>query len=234
MRRGFGPPGGGREGACEAKGRKPGLREQPVPIQGEGRGGLGEGFGNVCEMTPTQLLQRTKAIGIEATVAELLDAQIVAACSDASRYQDFCRRVVLAYPNAEQVFIAGSGNWGFSLNPEKALRSFGEYSDIDVGVVHESFFNTTWEELRKYHRMFFYRISSRKKENLRRNGENIYSGFVTPAWIPDAGNNFRFQHSKILNALSSQLVGFKPVKMLFFKNRTEAIDYYKRGIMPLQ
>jgi hypothetical protein len=40
MRRGFGPPGGGREGASEAKGRRPGLREQPMPIRGEWRGGL--------------------------------------------------------------------------------------------------------------------------------------------------------------------------------------------------
>ena len=32
MRRGFEPPGGGREGAREAKGRRPGLREQPMPI----------------------------------------------------------------------------------------------------------------------------------------------------------------------------------------------------------
>ena len=42
MRRGFRPPGGGREGACAAKGRRPALREQPMPIRGEGRGDLRE------------------------------------------------------------------------------------------------------------------------------------------------------------------------------------------------
>ncbi len=185
-------------------------------------------------MTPTQLLARTKEVGIEATVEGLIDAQTVVACADANRYQDFRQRVSLAYPKGQQVFIAGSANWGFSLHPEKNLRAFGDHSDIDVGVINEGYFHTTWGELRNYHRSFFYRMPRHAKDALRRNGENVYSGFVSPAWIPDTGNNFRFQHSKILNALSSQLVGFKPVKMLFFKNRVEAIDYYKRGIVLLQ
>jgi hypothetical protein len=179
-------------------------------------------------------LQRAKLLGVENAVMELIDTPTVVACADAPRYVDFRQRVALAYPDAQQVFIAGSGNWGFSLNPENGLRSFGDHSDIDVGVIHESFFHTTWEELRKYHREYFYQVSRTTKDALRRSGENVYSGFISPAWIPSTGNSFRFQHNKILNALSSHLVGYKPVKMLFFKNRTEAVDYYKRGILFLQ
>lgn len=185
-------------------------------------------------MTPEQMLQRTVIVGIDVAVNELLDTPTVVACADASRYADFCQRVTLAYPNGEQVFIAGSGNWGFSLHPEKSLRPFGDHSDIDVGVIHEPFFHTIWEELRKYHREYFYQVSRSTRDGLRRSGENVYSGFVSPAWIPATGSNFRFQHNKILNALSSHLVGFKPVKMLFFKNRVEAVDYYKRGVIYLQ
>ena len=185
-------------------------------------------------MTPAQLISRIKEIGIDATVEEMLYTQTVAACENAERYRDFRQKVAIAYPNGEHVFIAGSGNWGFSLHPDKNLRPFGDHSDIDVGVIHEGCFHASWEELQKYHRLFFYRLPRPAKDALRRSGENVYSGFVSPAWKPDAGNNFRFQHSKILNALSSHLIGFKPVKMLFFRNRVEALDYYKRGIVKLQ
>jgi hypothetical protein len=185
-------------------------------------------------MTPKEMRDRAGAIGPEALVEELIDTPVVLACQTDQVYATFRGYVQTAYPNASQVFIAGSGNWGFSLKPENNLRPFGNHSDIDVGVIHPDWFNMTWEELRRYHRQFFYALGRRIQAELRRNGENVYSGFVSPTWIPDKGNNFRFQHAKILNALTSQLVGYKPVRMLFFKNRPEAIDYYKRGILLLQ
>lgn len=184
-------------------------------------------------MTPDELRQRVAVIGAEDAVGELIDVQTVAACRDGASYSEFCRLVSLECPGSQKIFIAGSGNWGFSLNPKNKLRLFGDHSDIDVGVIHESYFHTTWEELRKYHREAYYRIGRLSQDWLRRNGENVYSGFVSPAWIPDKSNGFRFQHTKRLNQLRSQLVGFKEVKMMFFKSRIEAVDYYKRGLISL-
>ena len=184
-------------------------------------------------MTPQEIRDRIAAVGIESTVDELLSVQQVAACKTPQDYATFRNYVELAYPNGEAVFIAGSGNWGFSLNPRNNLRPFGQHSDIDVGVVNLDWYNQTWEQLRTFQRRYFYQLSPKVQSELRRNGENVYSGFVSPTWIPEKGNNFRFAHSKVLNALRSQLVGFLPVKMLFFKNRIEAIDYYKRGALLL-
>jgi hypothetical protein len=184
-------------------------------------------------MTAQQIRDRVAAVGPEQTVDELLSVQDIAACKTADDYATFCNYVKTAYPEGGDVFIAGSGNWGFSLNPNNSLRPFGQYSDIDVGVIHPDWFNQTWEQLRLYQRQFFYQVPGSVREALRRTGENVYCGFASPRWIPDKGNNFRFAHIKILNALSSHLVGYLPVRMLFFKNRVEAIDYYKRGVLLL-
>ena len=184
-------------------------------------------------MTPEQMRARLAAVGPEQAVDELLAVQNVTACKNAQDYVTFRNYVQAAYPNGGDIFIAGSGNWGFSLKPKNNLRPFGTHSDIDVGVVHDQWFNETWEQLRTYHRQFFYKLPGWTRDALRRKGEDVYSGFVSPRWIPDKGNNFRFAHTKILNSLTSHLVGFLPVKMLFFKSRVEAIDYYKRGVLLL-
>jgi hypothetical protein len=177
--------------------------------------------------------ERVAAVGPEATVEELLDVQTVVACKTAQDYAAFRGSVQAAYPNGNEVFIAGSGNWGFSLRPQNNLRPFGDHSDIDVGVIHDHWFQLTWEELRSYHRQFFYKMPKSVQTELRRRGEDVYSGFVSPRWIPQKGHNFRFAHTKVLNALTSHLVGFRPVKMLFLKTRVEAVDYYKRGMLLL-
>jgi hypothetical protein len=52
---------------------------------------------------------------------------------------------------------------------------------------------------------------------------------VTPAWIPGHQNELLYRFKSILNQLRDESVKFKPVKILFFKNKVEAIDYYKRG-----
>lgn len=184
-------------------------------------------------MTPQEMRDRVAAVGVETTVDELLNVQTVVACKTEQDYATFRACVQAAYPNGNDIFIAGSGNWGFSLKPQNNLRQFGSHSDIDVGVVHEHWFHLTWEELRKYHRQFFYKMTKSAQADVRRKGEDVYSGFVSPRWIPEKGHNFRFAHTKVLNALTSHLVGFRPVKMLFFKNRIEAIDYYKRGVLLL-
>ena len=125
----------------------------------------------------------------------------------------------------------GSGNWGFSLHPDKALREFGATSDIDIAVISAEQFHKTWEELRRVHRSLWYTFPFGVRAKLRRNAEDVYSGFITPAWIPGPQSELRFRFKLILNRLRDKSIDFKPVKMLFFKNNDEAIDYYKRGFL---
>ena len=122
----------------------------------------------------------------------------------------------------------GSGNWKFSLNPEKNFKVFDTKSDIDIAIICRSSFEKTWDELRGYHRQNFYLLSQTKKEQLRRNGENVYSGFVSPQWIPNK-SDMKLIHVVNKNKYSDAVVGFRNVNMMYFKNQNEALDYYVRG-----
>lgn len=172
-------------------------------------------------------------VGPEEAMRSCLHSPEVTACPSANAYKDFQDSVRSEFPTATQVLIAGSGNWGFSLNPEKNFRPFGDLSDIDVATIDEAAFVTTWENIRSYHRQFYYKIGFEQRQTLRRNGENIYSGFVSPAWIPERTHPARSRFIRITNRLSDERVGFKPVKMLLLRNLTEALDYYKRGLLDL-
>ncbi|GBL01804.1 hypothetical protein [Vibrio harveyi] len=47
-----------------------------------------------------------------------------------------------------EVIITGSASFGVSLNPNKNYRFFDDKSDIDVAIISEYFFNTSWRALR--------------------------------------------------------------------------------------
>lgn len=47
-----------------------------------------------------------------------------------------------------EILITGSACFGVSLNPYKNYRFFDDESDIDVAIISEYFFNTSWRSLR--------------------------------------------------------------------------------------
>lgn len=171
------------------------------------------------------LLQETP----ERIVSYFLTTDDIAACPKVN-YSKFCEAASKQFQDVEDVRIMGSGNWGFSLNPDKNFRPFNDESDIDTVIISSREFENTWSELRTYHRNKYYSLSHYQKQRLKRNGENVYSGFISPLWIPDVGNQMRFRFIKTKSSLSS-LMDYREVNMLIFKNRDEVIDYYKRGIM---
>ncbi|WP_415887696.1 hypothetical protein ACMXYO_06375 [Neptuniibacter sp. QD37_6] len=50
--------------------------------------------------------------------------------------------------DASEIVITGSGAFGISLNPNKNYKDFDDGSDIDVAIISEYFFNTSWRFLR--------------------------------------------------------------------------------------
>lgn len=160
---------------------------------------------------------------------ELLRRDVVAAFAGEVQYAEFREAVTARFVGSECVVVAGTANWSFSLNPNKDFKPFDDASDVDTVVVSKRHFVEAWEELRTYHRTRGYRLPKSAWDRLRRNGENIYAGFVSPTWIPDRGNPLRYSHERALNALSDKKVEYKPVKLLFFRNWTEVVDYYSRG-----
>lgn len=147
-------------------------------------------------------------------------------------YQTFKNSIQADYPNAVDIAIMGSGNWGFSLSPlpHKQFRAYCGYSDIDVAIISPIDFENIWGEIRTYHRQNFYRVSRQQKDSLLRNGQNVYSGFVTPKWNPNRRSQYRFQYEINTDKYSTDLVGFRTVNMMFFKNLEEVVDYYIRSI----
>jgi len=69
--------------------------------------------------------------------------------SDPREYERWRRKLsLLLEVDSSEILITGSGAFGISLNPNKNFRVFNEYSDIDVAVISEYFFNTSWRYLR--------------------------------------------------------------------------------------
>jgi hypothetical protein len=50
--------------------------------------------------------------------------------------------------DASEIVITGSACFGVSLNPYKNYRFFNHKSDVDVAIISEYFFNTSWRSLR--------------------------------------------------------------------------------------
>jgi hypothetical protein len=182
-------------------------------------------------MTPADMKKRLQTERAERILEELLSSDTVVALENRVTYEEFKNKVRALYPRAEQINIVGSGCWGFSLNPTKGYRAFCEDSDIDVAVMSEEDFLFCWEALREYHRAFFYRLDSYSRSRLRRHGEDVYSGFISVTWIPDVYHPLRRDFIRKANLLRDATVKYREVRILIFRNKIEAIDYYKRGLV---
>jgi hypothetical protein len=165
----------------------------------------------------------------EDIVTECLYRKYVYAIPSDAEYRSYLEIIALDYPDAELIAIMGSGNWSFSLNPDKGFRPFSKESDIDVVLICNESFHKTWEELRDYHRDNYYQLSQQKRSKLKRSGENVYSGFISPKWISDRASPVRFAYEVNANKYSNKAVGYRRVNMMYFKNTEEAVDYYVRG-----
>ncbi|WP_455808550.1 hypothetical protein [Pseudomonas koreensis] len=152
------------------------------------------------------------------------------AFASAKDYSDYLDIIKQDHKNALRVAIVGSANWKFSLNPRNNLSEFSASSDIDIAIICADHYLQTWDELRSYHRNQYYSLGVDARNALRRNGENVYSGFVSPKWVPSLSSSIRKRYEKITNKYSDISVGYRTVNMMYFRNMDETIDYYVRGI----
>jgi hypothetical protein len=180
-------------------------------------------------MTKNEFFQIIESSTPQALAREFLYADTVRVFEERSEYDKFRNKIGELIKHVEFAAVVGSGNWTYSLNPEKNFREFGGHSDVDVAIISSVQFHAFWEKMRENHRRNFYRLDFENRKRLRRNSENVYAGFVSPAWIPRQTPPERLEQKKLLNTLSDAAVGYLAVKVLFFKNPEEAVDYYSRG-----
>lgn len=182
-------------------------------------------------MTLDQFKKNIKSKTPEELARDALYRKFVYALPDEKNYQLFLKQIKIDYPDATQIAIMGSGNWEFSLNPNKNFRKYSIKSDIDIAIVCPRSFEQTWNELRSYHRKSFYNLSREKRTQIKRKGENVYSGFISPKWVPDRGSRSNFAYMINSNKYSNAEIGYRVVNMMYFKNIEEAVDYYVRGFL---
>jgi hypothetical protein len=159
-----------------------------------------------------------------------ITAEEVAAFSTPAAYRTFLVAAAAEFPAAEGIHVVGSGNWGYSLDPNNLFRPFSGASDLDVAIISTSLFNEAWERLRQFHRARYYRLPQAVRDDLRRNGENVYCGFIAPNWIPDHGHEFRYSFLQRLNRVTQATRAVNRMTALYFKNLTECVDYYTRSV----
>jgi len=182
-----------------------------------------------------ELQRRVTKEGALAVCGALLDKTAIAACPSRVAYAEYKALVGTIFGvEDDAVYIAGSGNWGFSLNPAKNYRGYCEQSDIDLCVVSEESFDAVWNSIRELQRSRPHAIDRWQREKQRRNSEAIYAGFVTPRWIQALESPLRVEHEFRLNQASSKHVAYKRVAMFFFKNREDMVDYHARALIALQ
>jgi hypothetical protein len=187
------------------------------------------GQGVAYEMNRQEFFERIRSSTPKVLAEEFLAAETAHAFPDPSTYKTFRDKIGGLVSAIESVAVVGSGNWRYSLNPEKAFREFGAHSDVDVAIVSSIQFRELWDEMRRNHRRHYYALSFEDRTRLRRNSENVYAGFISPGWIPNRNSKRTYEHKRTLNALSDKAVEFRKVRMMFFKNFDEAVDYYARG-----
>lgn len=112
---------------------------------------------------------------IEESVKSFLFREEIPAFKSKTEYKDFLEMIRIDFLSAEEILIAGSGNWGYSFNPDKKGKAFDLESDIDVVIVSSEDFLRYWEEIRKFHRTNYYSMQSFEQLRIKRTGENIYS-----------------------------------------------------------
>jgi hypothetical protein len=182
-------------------------------------------------MTRDEFFQKIENSKPEALAREFFYSENLRIFKKSEDYIQFRESIGKVITDIDFAAIVGSANWRFSLNPEKNFREFGSHSDVDVAIVSQKRFHSLWEQMRENHRRFYYALSFEDKGRLRRNSENVYAGFISPLWIVRWEPKERYHQKKLLDTLSDATVGFLPVKILYFKNPDEAIDYYSRGFV---
>lgn len=186
--------------------------------------------GDLSKMELAEFKTFLKSKSYSAIAEELVHKTSIHAFDSEQAYEDYKVPIKADHPRAHLVSIVGSANWKFSLNPKNNFRVFHRESDIDVAIICAESYFETWEELRRIHRDKYYTLGQSEQLSLRRNGENVYSGFASPKWIPTLTSSLLRDHLKLTDKYSNRAVGFKKVNMMYFRNVAETIDYYVRSI----
>ena len=134
--------------------------------------------------------------------------------------------------DARDIIVTGSACLGYSLNPKKNFKKFNQYSDIDVGIISNYYFDIAWHELRNQK---YYKLDNNMKRALEDHKNRlIYWGTIaTDKILPIL--SFGKQWNEVINGLSSTPpIDDKEINFRIYKDNKSFRDYQINSIRECQ
>ena len=135
------------------------------------------------------------------------------------------------------IYLVGSGQLGFSLNPKNNYRDFlfeedelgNEPSDLDIAIISEKLFNKVWDEICDF-RLSENPYDDKNKKLFFDFETYLFRGWIRPDTFPFdfAMKKDWFEFFKTLNPLVN-----RKVTCGIFRNETSFLKQYKRSINEL-
>jgi len=135
------------------------------------------------------------------------------------------------------IYLVGSGQLGFSLNPsnnyrdfiEKETSVFPETSDLDFAIISEKLFGNIWDEICDF-RLGDFPHSDKDAKEYHLFERYLFRGWIRPDTFPFDFSMKKewFEFFKTLNSLVN-----RKVTCGIFRNETSFLKQYKRSINEL-
>lgn len=128
------------------------------------------------------------------------------------------------------IHLSGSGAIGFSLNPSKNLKKFDINSDIDISVVSERHFKTSWRHLRKTNLRNPQLTATMVSAIKRHCTNNVYWGFISAHEILSILPFFRDWETAISWIRDNEPCKDRRIGFRLFGDFESLISHYERSI----
>lgn len=149
------------------------------------------------------------------------------------RYYEWKHKMALKLQvDARDIIVTGSACLGYSLNPKKNFKKFNQYSDIDVGIISNYYFDIAWHELRNQK---YYKLDNNMKHALEDHKNRlIYWGTIaTDKILPIL--SFGKHWNKVINELKScPPIDDREINFRIYKDNKSFRDYQINSVRECQ
>lgn len=134
--------------------------------------------------------------------------------------------------DARDIIITGSACLGYSLNPSKNFKKFNEYSDIDVGIISNYYFDIAWHELRNQQ---YYKLDRDMKRALEEHKNRlIYWGTIATDKILPILSFGKDWNKRISNLQKMSPIDNRDINFRIYKDNKSFRDYQINSIKECQ
>ncbi len=134
--------------------------------------------------------------------------------------------------DARDIIITGSACLGYSLNPKKNFKKFSQYSDIDVGIISNYYFDIAWHELRNQK---YYKLNNNMKQALEdhRNRLIYWGTIATDKILPIL--SFGKLWNEVINEMrSNPPINEREINFRIYKDNKSFRDYQINSVRECQ